>query len=424
MRTYGFFIVLTFLLFIDWYVWTSFRHEISKIGRPLWQWIVSILYWLPAISVCVIAISTLVLVNNGNGRPNNVYLNYTFGIILVTYVSKLLPFIFIVVTDLLRLCEFAIQYIIPDSIAETKQFSSIGRNQFIKNIGWLSGGILFSSLVTGILKWVYDFQIRKDKLQLVKLPKSFEGLKIVQISDLHLGSWLSDKPLRRAIEMINKLNPDLIFFTGDLVNNRTDEAYPFEDALRLLKSKYGIFSTLGNHDYGDYIEWPSKEAKRKNFQDIVDFHKKIGWRILMNEHEAIEINGEKICVIGVENWGASLSFPKHGKIDEAIKNTEKYPIKLLLSHDPSHWDQMISKQYSDIDITFSGHTHGMQMGIEIPWLKWSPVEYVYPHWAGLYTNIDLVEKQQYLYVNRGLGHIGYPGRMGIFPEITLIELTT
>ncbi len=422
MRTYGFFIVAAILFFIDWYVWTAMRHEISKISRPIVQWLVTFLYWLPAISMMIIAIGTIVTLNSGGARSNSVYMNYAFGIIMVTYISKLLPFIFLAIADLFRLGEFAFRYIVPNSIAETKQISTIGRSQFIKGIGWFTGAVLLSGLVTGMVKWVYDFQVKKTKLKLAKLPKSFEGLKIVQISDLHLGSWLSDKPLRRAIQMINELNPDVIFFTGDLVNNKTDEAYPFEDALRLLKAKYGVFSTLGNHDYGDYIEWPSREAKKQNLQDIISFHKKLGWRILMNEHEAIEINGEKICILGVENWGASLSFPKHGKIEEAIKNTEEYPVKLLLSHDPSHWDQMISKQYKDVDATFSGHTHGMQMGIEIPWLKWSPVQYVYPHWAGLYTNNDAVESQQYLYVNRGLGHLGYPGRMGILPEITLVEL--
>lgn len=422
MRTTGFFFIAFFLLCIDLYVWSALRYEINRISRPAIQWAFTIIYWLPAVCVLAIAIYTIVALNNGGGRPNSVYMNYAFGIIMVTYLSKLLPFLFLAIADVFRIVEFAFRWMVPDSIAETRHITSISRNQFIKGIGWFSGGLLLSGLITGMLKWVYDFQVRKETIKLSKLPQSFEGLKIVQISDLHLGSWLSDKPLKRAVQMINELEPDVVFFTGDMVNNMTDEVYPFEGALREIKAKYGIFSTLGNHDYGDYIEWPNKEAKIQNLNDLIHFHKKLGWKILMNEHEVLEIQGEKICILGVENWGGSLHFPKYGRLEDALKNTDTYPVKLLLSHDPSHWDKMISVHHHDIDATFSGHTHGMQMGIDIPWLKWSPVKYVYQRWAGLYTNERLTIKQQYLYVNRGLGHIGYPGRVGILPEITLFEL--
>lgn len=422
MRTYGFIVMALFLLFIDWYVWTALRHEINRLSRPLLQWVLTALYWLPAVVVVFLVIYTIILVNTGGYRPNSVYMNYVFGILMVTYLSKLLPFLFLFIADVIRLLEFVYRFIVPNSMAESKAITSISRSQFLKGLGWLSGGLVFGSLITGMLKWVYDFQVRKETLKLSKLPKSFEGFKIVQISDMHLGSWLSDKPLRKAVKMINDLQPDVVFFTGDLVNNMSTEAFPFEDALREIKTKYGVFSTLGNHDYGDYIEWPSKEAKRQNLLDLINFHTKLGWTILMNEHRAIEINGEKICILGVENWGGSLNFPRYGRVNDALKNTEEYSVKLLLSHDPSHWDKMIRLQYPDIDATFSGHTHGMQMGIEIPWLKWSPVQYVYRYWAGLYTNENLKDKQQYLYVNRGLGHLGYPGRVGILPEISFFEL--
>ena len=211
---------------------------------------------------------------------------------------------------------------------------------------------------------------------------------------------------------------DMILFTGDLVNNVAIETKDFLNEYKTLKAPYGVFSVLGNHDYGDYVAWESQTAKYENLEALKKVHADSGWRLLMNEHVAIEKDGEKIALLGIENWGGGKYFPKYGKMNEAHKGTEEYKFKILMSHDPSHWDKQVRTEYPDVDLTLSGHTHGMQFGIEIPGFKWSPVQYIYKHWAGLYK-----QDNQYLYVNRGLGFLGYPGRLGIWPEITVIELT-
>ena len=206
------------------------------------------------------------------------------------------------------------------------------------------------------------------------------------------------------------------------MNYKTDEALSFEEIFSHLKASKGIFATLGNHDYGDYTRWPSSEAKAQNMTDLYDFYKRLGWKLLNNQNELITKDGNQIAVVGVENWGAFGRFPKYGDVEKALVGTEQSPVKLLLSHDPSHWQEIIKKDFPDIDITFAGHTHGFQFGFEFKGIKWSPAQYVYRHWAGLYEHMNMAGKPQYLYVNRGLGTIGYPGRVGILPEITLFEL--
>jgi predicted MPP superfamily phosphohydrolase len=213
-------------------------------------------------------------------------------------------------------------------------------------------------------------------------------------------------------------NADIIFFTGDLVNNESKEVLPFIDVLGKIKAPMGVFSTLGNHDYGDYITWESQAAKSQNLEDLKHTHAAMGWKLLMNEHVALKKGDAEIALLGIENWGGNLNFPKYGDMKKAHEGTEKYPVKLLLSHDPSHWNMQVTEEFKDVDITFSGHTHGFQFGIEIPGLiKWSPSQFVYKQWAGLYS-----KEKQHLYVNRGLGFLGYPGRVGIMPEITVMEL--
>ncbi|MBL4657706.1 MAG: metallophosphoesterase, partial [Flavobacteriales bacterium] len=273
--------------------------------------------------------------------------------------------------------------------------------------------------IYGMVRGAFNYQIRRTKLKMNGLPKGFVGLKVLQISDLHLGSFVSQEPIKTAVEMINKEQADLIFFTGDLVNNRSDEAEEFIEILKTVTAPMGVYSILGNHDYGDYVEWPSQDAKRENLQRLVNIHGEMGWKILLNENVILEKDGEKLAVLGVENWGAKMRFPKYGDLKKAYQGTENIRTKLLLSHDPSHWRGEVTKDYKDIDCTFSGHTHGMQFGIEIPGFKWSPVQYVYEEWAGLYQ-----EEEQQIYVNRGLGFLGYMGRVGISPEISVFELDT
>ena len=241
----------------------------------------------------------------------------------------------------------------------------------------------------------------------------------MHISDIHSGSLLDKKAVEAGVNKILAEKPDLILFTGDLVNDQATEMDFLKDIFAKLKAPMGVFSTLGNHDYGDYVQWPiDGVSKEQNLENLKTVHADMGWKLLMNEHVVLERGQDKIAVIGIENWSAKGRFPKHGKMVEAHAGTEQYPFKILLSHDPSHWDAEVNKLYKDVDLMLSGHTHGMQFGIEVPGFKWSPVQYMYKQWAGLYEG-----ETQKLYVNRGFGFIGYPGRVGILPEITVLELS-
>jgi predicted MPP superfamily phosphohydrolase len=279
------------------------------------------------------------------------------------------------------------------------------------------GGIALGGFIWGITNR-YRYKIRRVRLAFGNLPEAFKGMKIVQISDIHAGSFDRHEAVARGVQQVMAESPDIIFFTGDLVNNKADEVQPYVDIFSQLKAPLGVYSTLGNHDYGDYVQWPSAQAKTKNLEWLKETHGKMGWRLLMNEHVLLEKGNDRIAVLGIENWSAKANFPKYGDLSRAHAGLGKdIPFKILLSHDPSHWDAQVRKQFPDINLTLSGHTHGMQFGVEIPGLKWSPVQYVYQKWAGLYR-----EGAQYLYVNRGFGFLGYPGRLGILPEITVIEL--
>ena len=262
------------------------------------------------------------------------------------------------------------------------------------------------------------------KIEFDNLPQKFNGLKIVQISDLHVGNFPSTHHIENMIEKINAEKPDFIFITGDLVNFKSDELIPFLPILKKLNANRRIYSILGNHDYGEYYDWENTIAKEKNLQDLVAMQEKeLGWRLLRDEHELLDYRGYQMAIIGVEYWGHSMRFGKKGNVKKAYSGAEEADLHLLLSHDPSHWDKEIisNEAYKSIDVTFSGHTHGFQFGVEIPKLnfQWSPSKFVYPHWAGLYQI-----KEQQLYVNRGMGYVGYPGRLGIPPEITVFNFTT
>ncbi|MBL4592990.1 MAG: metallophosphoesterase, partial [Flavobacteriales bacterium] len=264
-----------------------------------------------------------------------------------------------------------------------------------------------------------DYKIRKQKLQIPNLPKPFKGLKIIQISDIHSGSFITSDPLEKAVRLIQEQKPDIIFFTGDLVNEITEEAIPFIDTLKKITAPLGVFSILGNHDYGDYFyQKGDDEGRKHNYKLMKAVHKKLGWKLLLNQHHIIKKDNERLAIVGVENWGSQARFQKYGDINKAKKGCLETDVKLLLSHEPSHWDADVLPNHPDIAVTFSGHTHGMQFGIEIPGFKWSPSQYLYKNWAGLYK-----KGMQQIYVNRGLGFIGYPGRVGILPEITVFELS-
>jgi hypothetical protein len=273
------------------------------------------------------------------------------------------------------------------------------------------------SLIYGMVKGAHKYQVRSLNLKLKNLPSSFEGLKIVQISDVHSGSFYDKEAVRKGVQLIIDQKPDIVFFTGDLVNNDASELVDYLDVFSQIKAPLGIFSVLGNHDYGDYKYCHYEVEKKANLERLKNLQKQMGWKLLMDEHVLVEKNGSEIGIIGIQNWGAKGRFPKYGDLKKATTGTENLPVKLLLSHDPSHWEAQVLTDFQDIDVMFAGHTHGMQFGIEIPGLKWSPVQYMYKQWAGLYE-----QNGQQLYVNRGFGFIGYPGRVGIWPEVSVFTL--
>jgi predicted MPP superfamily phosphohydrolase len=345
---------------------------------------------------------------------------YFSAFLFIIYISKLIICLFLLVDDSQRFFRWVtrvgLEAVRPKE-AERLKGEPITRAKFLSQAGLVAGGIPLFLLTKGIFKGGYDYQVHRVPLYLKNLPSSFEGLKLLQLSDIHSGSLFDKDAVQRGIDMIKAEKADLVFFTGDYVNNTTAEAYDYADIFSQVKAPMGVFSTFGNHDYGDYVEWESKEAKQKNLDDLVQVHKDLGWHLMRNSHLTLDRGGQRIGIIGVENWGDRGRFQKFGDIDLATAGMPDVPVKLLLSHDPSHFDQIVSKTHQEIDCTFAGHTHGFQFGVEWGNIKWSPCQYIYPHWAGLYR-----EGRQQIYVNRGFGFLGYPGRVGILPEITVFEL--
>lgn len=411
--------ILIFLFAIDFYLWYSIRKDLRKI-RKFWKYLIGAIYWLPFGVMVGMGIALMIKPFGTWAGP---YPIYAFGISFVFYVSKLLAVLFFLIVDLIRIIDFSFRF--ARAKQKRKPFrqdaTTMSRARFMKTIGLASGGLLLSGMLIGVIKWAYDFRVRREYLSIPGLPDAFKGLRIVQISDLHLGSWISSDPLDEAASIINSLDPDLVLFTGDLVNSTTNEAVKFRESLRAIKAKEGIYAVLGNHDYGDYVNWPDAISKQQNMEMLYDFYEELDWKLLNNENDLLKRGEDEIAIAGVENWSKNKRFPAHGDVDKALDGTENTPVKILLSHDPTHWEHVVSKQRPDVDLTLSGHTHGFQFGVEFKGFKWSLAQYIYKYWAGLY-NIPQNGKNQYLYVNRGLGMIGYPGRVGILPEITFIEL--
>ena len=409
-------IIASILFVIDIYAFKGVRLLISDINNDWVRRGIIVFYW--SISLFIFGFIVYIIANfYGIRNPNQEAYFLVFSTFLfLTFVPKLFFVIFHLIEDI----SFVIYYV------GNKLFSNpdkgvidgerINRIQFITKTGALLALIPFSSLAYGILKGKYDFRVLSEKLLFSNLPKAFHGLKIVQISDLHIGSFNNNYgAVKKGIAMVNDLNPDIIFFTGDLVNNFAEETDGWEEILGSLKAKYGKYSILGNHDYSDYIPWDSLELKKKNLEKLINFHKKIGFRLLLNESEKIKIDNDYFTIIGIENWGKG-NFSKYGDLNKAMQEVDNGSFKILLSHDPSHWDAQVLSQ-TNIDLTLSGHTHGMQFGISLGSFKYSPSQHRYPRWGGLYS-----EANQFLYVNRGFGFIGFPGRVGMPPEITLLEL--
>lgn len=306
---------------------------------------------------------------------------------------------------------------LPETITQTVPGEPISRSSFLVKAGLITAAIPLTSLSWGIARGAYDYTVIRKTLLLPNLPASFEGMKLGQISDVHSGSFYNPRAVLGGVQMLMAEKPDVIFFTGDLVNDLATEMRDYQDIFKKVKAPLGVYSVLGNHDYGEYRFGKEPSAiKTKNLQEVIKTHERMGWDLLMNEHRRLKVNGEEIGILGIENWGTGR-FPKYGRMDLATKDTDDLPVKLLLSHDPSHWRAEVLPKYPQIDAMFSGHTHGMQFGVRTEDFQWSPVQYIYNEWAGLYQ-----EQQQQLYVNVGYGFLGYPGRVGILPEITIFEL--
>jgi predicted MPP superfamily phosphohydrolase len=411
---YPFFILL-FLL--DAYLFRSWKKHLDR-WRPFFKYLWYGLFWLP---FAVLVVSPfLAAISPVRDWPNDLR-TYLFGFVFVLYASKMIPAVFLLFADIIRFVRLLFRYLFTGKVNQAGL--RFKRSRWLTVPGNALGLALLILLLQGMVTGPFNFKVRKTELTIPELPTAFDGLKIVQFSDLHLGSWAFDKPLQRMVDEINALQPDLVFFTGDLVNFSTREAYPFEGILRGIHARYGVFSILGNHDYGDYSSWSSAVEKKQNMEDMYALHKRLGWKLLCNSNYILEKDSSRIAILGLENWGSHMRFQKLGKIQTAITGSETIPTRLLLSHDPSFWQYRLSSYSYQIAVTFSGHTHGFQFGMENKRFRWSPSQYLYACWAGLYEQVNAKTWHiQYLYVNRGTGFLGYPGRVGIMPEITLITL--
>lgn len=412
MRNAGFsWILIGFMILLDIYVYQAVK--VVAPASPRMRLIVMSVYWL--LSVVSVAMILSLPYSNSAAWPKWIR-SYVFAIVIGLFLSKLLASLFIAVDDIRRAGTWVISKFSGSTAVAGDQPGGITRSAFLSWFSLAVGGGLFGTLLYGFNN-KYRYQVNKLRLSFANLPAAFKGLKIVHISDIHSGSFTDRQAVEKGIEKIMEQKPDLILFTGDLVNDRATEMEEYKHVFNKLKAPLGVYSTLGNHDYGDYVHWESEQVKAANLESLKSVHGDMGWRLLMNEHVVLEKGGEQIALLGIENWSARGNFPKYGKMHEAHPGTEQIPFKILMSHDPSHWEAEVLDKYKDVDLMLAGHTHGMQFGLEIPGFKWSPVQYMYKQWAGLYE----AEKQK-LYVNRGFGFIGYPGRVGIMPEITVLEL--
>ncbi|RNL50256.1 metallophosphoesterase [Pedobacter jejuensis] len=399
-----------FIIAFDIYCFKAIIAVFKK-WKPSTKKIFSIVYW---------SLSILLIIGVFAGIYLNLFLTLR-AIILVafflTVACKMAMLPFLVLDDLRRLFVriFKKKQVIEDQpVSETEPIS---RSEFLVKAGLVAAAVPLTSLSWGIISGAYDYQVRRVNLILPNLPKAFDGIRMAQISDIHSGSFYNKTAVKGGVDLLMSEKPDFVFFTGDLVNNLTNEVREYQDIFSKVKAPLGVYSTLGNHDYGDYyFGKESSPAKVKNLKDIIDVHKVMGYDLLMNENRRLKVDGEEIGILGIENWGMGR-FPKYGKMELAVKNTDDLPVKLLLSHDPSHWRGEVLKKYPQIDAMFSGHTHGMQFGVRLKEYQWSPVQYIYKEWAGLYQ-----EQKQQLYVNVGYGFLGYPGRVGVLPEITVFTL--
>lgn len=403
MLRWTIFLLIYFL--IDWYAFQA----VKTVTRSQW-----VHYFFIAVSLLVLGnFMVQFLSPNHTGRVLTPARSYAFGFLLTLLMLKIMILPFLFGEDIFRLGSG----LYNKFFGAGEAFHLPGRRKFVSRIALGIAAIPFASLLYGMYRGKYNFKVLKYTLEFDDLPAAFDGYRITQISDIHSGSFDNRRKIEYGIDLINEQAGDVILFTGDLVNNRAEEMLPWMEAFSRLKARDGKFSIMGNHDYGDYVDWESEEDKILNLEELKQIQKDIGFDLLLNESRYLEKDNERIALVGVENWGAGR-FRKAGDLKKAAARIRKDDFKILMSHDPSHWEHEVIHDEYHYHLTLSGHTHGMQFGIEIPgWIKWSPVKWRYKYWAGIYK-----EMGQYINVNRGFGFIAYPGRVGIWPEITVIEL--
>ncbi len=424
---------VTFIILFDLYAFQTVRTLTSDFRLPV-QKMIRIGFW-----VFSLVLYTLALMAMGGYFVNasRTFLVMLTGLFFAMFMAKILMVIPLLLEDVYRILHKIVSFFLSAKDVDKDEAKGflVSRKRFISMISAGLGGLTFAGLGYGVVRGAHNYKLHRVRVSLKNLPESFRGLKIGQLSDIHSGSFWDKNAVIKGVEKLMKEKPDVIFFTGDLVNSVAEEMT--EDYIRIfsqLKAPMGVYSILGNHDYGDYHQWPDRHQAQSfntpfpskahmspmqvaNLEKLIQVHKTMGWDLLMNENRTLQIGEDKIAVIGVENFGAKGRFAKYGVLSKAYAGTEELPVKILLSHDPSHWDYQVIKNYKDIGLTLSGHTHGAQFGIESALIKWSPIKYMYKQWAGIYKT-----GEQYLYVNRGFGYLGYPGRLGIRPEVAVITL--
>jgi predicted MPP superfamily phosphohydrolase len=398
-------ILCAFFLFIEFYSYQAFRTLIKL------RWVL-VSYQVISLLLLIFIIYSFTQFDRSVGQTRQFM--FITGLMLLIYVPKIVLTLIMFGEDIFRVGASILNYFMYN--APRKEMMP-DRRKFVSQIALGLAAVPFLSLIYGIFEGKYNFKVIKQTVFFPDLPDAFDGFRITQISDVHSGSFDNAEKINYAIDLINEQEADMILFTGDIVNTHATEMHPWLNAFNRIKNyKYGKFSILGNHDYGEYVNWPSEKQKEENFQQIKKLYGDIGFKLMLNEHAYIEKGDDKIALVGVENWG--VNFKKVGDLNKASQNLTQDDFKIVMSHDPSHWDAEIKNHPKNFHLTLSGHTHGMQFGIEIPgYFKWSLAQYIYKQWAGLYE-----EAGKYIYVNRGFGFHAYPGRVGIMPEITVIEL--
>ena len=397
----NFLFIAAIFLFLEVYIYQAIRTLTDNLWLRIGYWVVSLVIY---------GFFAYEITHFSRADRSMLRAQIMISLFLVFILPKVFVVLFLLIDDIFRTGSYLVGLTRP-----TENFFP-ERRKFLSIAGLGLGGVLSALFIDGITFGKYRHKVRRVRINFANLPKSFKGYKIVQISDVHSGSFSDPNKLQHAIDLINEQKPDLVLFTGDMVNNVADEFKPFIPLFSKIKAKDGKLAVLGNHDYSDYVEWKSLDAKSKNLETLIDYERQAGFDMLRNEHRVIEKNGEKIYILGVENWGLK-PFPQFGRLDDALKGVPENATKILMSHDPTHFDYVVKKHPVDVHLTLSGHTHGMQFGLDLKNVKWSPVQYKYPKWADLYES-----EGKMLYVNRGFGVLGYPGRVGVLPEITLFEL--